>query len=108
MKALNSASASPTPDSMKINLLRIQFLLVEGGDLAVFHPNDAVGELVNAAVVRDYDDAALIGEYVLADETYDVTSGITVERGRRFIENQDVRAADDGPCDRDALLLSAA
>src|SRR5277367_1734525 len=108
MKALISANIRPIPETMKITLLRIQILPSDGHQLPVFHLHDAVRKFVDAAVVGDDDDAALVGENVIADELDDVSTGIAVQRRGRLVENQNIRAADDRPGDGYALLFAAA
>src|SRR5579883_1671816 len=109
MNALTSASRMPQPEAMNRILLRIEILaLVEAAQPSVLHPHDAVGELVDAAVVRDDEDAALRGEQLLAHEFEDVASGVAVQRGGRLIEDQHVRPAHDRARDGDPLLLAAA
>src|SRR3974390_248583 len=56
---------------------------------------------------HDYD-AASLRQDVLPHELEDVAAGVAIEGGRGLIENQNVRPADDGPRNRDALLLTAA
>src|SRR5579862_5595416 len=58
--------------------------------------------------MRDDDDAALIRQDVFANEFHDVASGVAIERGRRFIEYQNFRAADDRSGDGYPLLFAAA
>ena len=55
----------------------------------------------------DNQDAAIFIEYFLLDERDDHPPGVTVQRGGRFVENQDLWAADNRARDRDTLLLSA-
>ena len=105
-----SASSKPIPDTKKMILLRIQTLLLDIHirKLAVLHPHNAVGEFIDAAVMSDDDDAAFVGKNILPHKTDDVAACIAVKRCRRFIKDQNIRAADDGAGNGDALLLAAA
>src|ERR1022692_2932508 len=96
------------PETMKMILLRIQCSLYYRHHLAVLHLHDAVGKFVDAAVVSDDHDAALVGKDVFADELDDVAARIAVERSGRFVENQYIGAAHDGSGDGHALLFAAA
>src|ERR1700690_2752432 len=93
------------PETMKMILLRIQCSFFDTHHLAVLHLHDAVGKFVDAAVVGDDDDAALVGENVLSDEFDDVAAGIAVERCGGLIEYQNIGAANDSSGDGHPLLL---
>src|ERR1022692_1949790 len=108
MYALTSAKPKPMPETMNRILLRIEISLVESRQSAVLHSHDAVGKLVDSAVMRDDDDATLRSEYVLANELHDVASRIAIQRCGRFVQDQDIRPADDGARDGHPLLLAAA
>src|ERR1700690_1180634 len=69
--------------------------------------DDPVRELIDACIMRDNQDAPLVVEYLFLYESDDHAAGVAIERSGRFIEDQDLRAADDRTCDRDALLLAA-
>src|ERR1035438_9333460 len=78
--ALTRASTKPTPETMKMILLRIQCSFFDTRHLAVLHLHDAVRIFVNAAVMSHDEDAALVGKNVFADEFDDVAARFAVER----------------------------
>ena len=69
--------------------------------------HDPIRIFVDARIMGDNQDAAIFIEYFLLDERDDHPPGVTVQRGGRFVENQDLWAADNRARDRDTLLLSA-
>jgi hypothetical protein len=76
------------------------------GEVSVFHGEDAVGDVQDAAVVRDEEDgaASVAGEFL--QELDDFAPGLTVERGGRFIGEDQLGSGGEGAGDGDALLLS--
>ena len=93
---------------MKTSLLRIKALPFNSRESSVLHLHDPIGKFEDAAVMGDDHDAALVGENVLPHEAHDVATGLAVERGGRFVKNQNLRTADDRAGDGDTLLLAAA
>jgi hypothetical protein len=81
--------------------------LVEGGETSIFHVHDPIRIFVDARIMGDDQDAAIFIEYFLLDESDDHPPGVTVQGGGRFVENQNLRTADDRARDGDALLLPA-
>src|SRR5208337_163915 len=54
------------------------------------------------------DNAAILVEYVFLYETQNRHAGVSVQRGGRFIHNQNIRLTGYGPGNGHALLLSSA
>src|SRR5208283_3595031 len=77
-------------------------------DPAVFHLDYSIGVLEYSAVVRDNQNAPLVIKNVIFYEFEDSFAGGSVQRGGRFIENQDIRTADNGPGYGHALLFPSA
>ena len=75
---------------------------------AVLHLQNPRGEVIDAAVVGDDQNAALVVQDVILDEGHNAMAGVSVQRCRGFIHDQDVRFRGDGAGDRDALLLASA
>ena len=68
----------------------------------------AVGIFEDPGVVGDNQDAAVFVQEVFFDKADDSSAGDPVQGRGGFIENQNVRAADDGPGQGHALLFAAA
>ena len=75
--------------------------------MSIFHMEDPVCILIDARIMGDDQDAALLIEYVLFYEGDDHLPGVTIQGGGRFVENQDLGTADDRAIDGHALLLAA-
>ena len=75
------------------------------GDFSAFDHENHVRVADRAQMVRD-DDRGAAGHEVL-ERLDDRLFGRRVERGRRLVENQNRRVADDGAGDGDALALAA-
>ena len=74
---------------------------------AVTHVYDSVAEAINAAVVRD-DDQGAIGLHSNAlEKLHHGLAGMGVESRGRLVADHQPRLMDQGPGDRDALLLAA-
>src|ERR1035437_8017886 len=58
--------------------------------------------------MRHDENAAVFVEDVLLYETQDRLAGISIQRGSRFIHNQNIPLSSDGPGNGHALLLSSA
>ena len=58
--------------------------------------------------MRHDENAAILGEDVLLHETDNRAARVSVQRGRRFIHDQNIRLTDDCPGNGHALLLSSA
>ena len=110
INALTMANSKPIADTTKMILLRIQTLLLDIDilKLPVFHSHDAVGELIDAAVMRNNDDATFIGQDMLTDKADDIPARIALERGCGFIKYQNIGTTYDGPGDSNSLLLATA
>ncbi len=74
-------------------------------DLAVIQHQDFVGIHHRGKPVRDDQRGAVPGD--LAQRALDFAFGAGVQRGRRFVQQQDRRVLQDGAGDGDALLLAA-
>src|SRR6185369_17277185 len=93
----------------RLHVLRVVFAgAVNFFHHAILHFGDAVGEGENAAVVGD-DQHAAVGAAGLGFQQFEyLAAGGGVERGGRFITNDEARLVDEGAGDGDALLLAAA
>jgi len=76
-------------------------------DAAVFHVEDAVGDVEDAVVVGDHQDgaAAAAGEFL--EEVDDIATGLAIEGGGRFVGEDEFRIGDECSGDGDALFLAA-
>jgi hypothetical protein len=76
-------------------------------DVALDHVDDAVGDVEDAVVVRDDDDRAafVAGEFL--KERHHFAARFFVERGRRFVGEDQLRFVDQPAGDGHALLLPA-
>jgi len=77
-----------------------------GDDLTVVHDRHAIRETLGFfhIVCRQEDRAA--GALELVDEIPELPAGLRIEPRRRFVEEQEVRIADERAREREALLLS--
>ena len=66
-----------------------------------------VGPFGGAGIVRHHDDGLLELAVQRLEQVQDLFGALRVEVARRLVGHEDRRIGDDGPCDRDALLLSA-
>src|SRR3974390_2381270 len=88
MMALAMPPAIPRPTSAKMSLLRMGTALVASDEPTVLHLQNAVGVLVDAVIVRDGENAPLVGEHLRAHEFENLPTGVSVERGGRLIEDE--------------------
>ena len=76
-------------------------------DLTVVHDRHAIAELLGFVhVVRRQQDRAP-GPLELVDEIPELPAGLRIESGRRLVEEQEVRIADERAGEREPLLLAA-
>ena len=74
---------------------------------AVVHVGDPVAEVEDAVVVGDDHDGPVGPDGRLAEQLHHGQAGLVVERGGRLVADQQARLVDQGPGDRDPLLLAA-
>ena len=76
-------------------------------DDAVRQLDDALAHLVDdLGVVRGHDDGGA-GAVDAIEQFHDADARVRVKVARRLIGDEDIRPVDEGPGDRDALLLTA-
>ena len=76
-------------------------------DSPVGHRDDAVAEVVNAAIVRDHDHRAVCLNGHLANQIHHGATARGIERRRRFVAHEQARLVDERAGDGHALLLPA-
>ena len=91
-------------DEMRWLLVKLLFLL---DDLAVVHAGDAVGVGEDTVVVGDDDHRAVRRAGDVAEEFQHDLAVLRIERGGRFVTDDERRFVDQGAGDGDALLLAA-
>ena len=74
---------------------------------AIFHLGNPVGERENPTVVGDHDDASIGSEGALLQQLEGMMPRLGIERGCRFVADDQLRVVDEGPGDSHALLLTA-
>src|SRR5512132_3882599 len=79
----------------------------ELAELAVFEPQDAVGDFFEPVVVGDDDHAAAVVGGELAQQPGDVMAVAGVEVGGGLVSEDDAGVVGQGPGDGDALFLPA-
>jgi hypothetical protein len=67
----------------------------------------AVGERSHVGLVRNHDDGDALVAIECGEQVHDVAAGRRVEVAGRLVGEQYLRAGNDRPRDRDALLLAA-
>lgn len=72
-------------------------------DSAVLHGGDAVGEAVDAAVMRDDDDRAVGRKSRLLEDLEHGLAGFGVERGGGLIAHDETRRVNNGASDRSRI-----
>ena len=75
--------------------------------MTILHVKDPVRIFVDARIMGDNQDAALFIENFLFHKGDDHPASVAIQRGGRFVKNQNLRLADDRPRNRHALLLAA-
>ena len=80
---------------------------VKRSEGAVLEPEGPVGDLLEARVVADHDDADPVVDGELAEESSDVSTMARVEICSGLIREDDRGFVGERACDGDALLLSA-
>ena len=80
---------------------------VEGHDLAVIDDGDAVAEPLGFVHVMRGEQHSAAGLAEAADDVPELAARLRIEAGRRFVEKQQLRIADEGTGHGQPLLLSA-
>src|SRR5690606_14237050 len=75
--------------------------------VAVVEPPHGAGALRGSRVVRDHDDRLLELPIQALEQIQDLVGALAIEIAGRLVGDDDFRIRDDGPCDGDALLLTA-
>lgn len=73
----------------------------------VFHPDDAIGNVEDAGVVRHHQDGATLFSCHLLDEFHGLPSRETIQRGGRFVGQDQAWFTGEGSGYRNALPLTA-
>ena len=75
-------------------------------DLTVVHDRHAIAELLGFVHVVCRQEDRAPGPLELVDEVPELPAGLRIESGRRFVEEQEVRIADQRARQREPLLLA--
>src|SRR5712691_99986 len=74
---------------------------------AVEETDDALRLLSLARIVGHHDDRAALAAVEILQDRHDLVPHLAVEVPRGLVREEDPRSSDDGPGDRDALLLAS-
>src|SRR5262245_49684102 len=77
-----------------------------GFDMPVPQANDAAGPVSNLIFVRDHDDG-LAGFVESQKQFHDLVTGLAIKITRGFVSQDNMRIIDEGPGNRNTLLLTA-
>ena len=77
-----------------------------GIDEAVGHGDDPVAQVEHAVVVSHDDHSPVFADGHSFDQVHDGSSRVGIQSGRGFVTHQQSWLVDEGPGDRDSLLLA--
>ena len=94
----------PSPSLHSLSIVHCQFLTNLSSVEEPYRPLRLFGLFL---VVRDHDDGAAVLLVQAVEQLHHLGTHLRVEVTRRLVGKDDVRVADDGTCDGDALALPA-